>query len=113
VGGVVVGEDDPLVGGIESDPELAAGLCKEPTGTESSDLSWKIDCRSLRRSAPDPSLWFGVSITGEAVFVSVSVEGVSIRRPTGRTRDVPNKLGVLFIVVHRSHSDKLQAVEDR
>jgi hypothetical protein len=42
----VIGEDNPLIEGIEADPELPASLRREPTGTESSDLPRKIDSRS-------------------------------------------------------------------
>jgi hypothetical protein len=109
---IVIGEDNPLVEGVEADAELAAGLCREPTGTESSDPPWKIDCRSLWRSSTDLSVRARVPVTGEAVLVSVGVEGVGIRRSTGRAGDVSNELGVLIVVVYRSHSDEAQAVED-
>ena len=76
---VVVGQNDALFDGIKTDTELAARFRREPTGTESSDLPWKIDRRSLCCSSADLSVRACVSFTDETMLMAISIEGICIR----------------------------------
>jgi hypothetical protein len=102
-GVVVVRKNDAFLGGIETYAKLATSLCSKASRLEGRNLSRKIDCRSLC-SFTDFPVGSSVSAAGKAVLMSVGVEGIGVGTPTARAWEVPDKLRVLFVVIHRSHS---------
>lgn len=106
-GVVVVGQDDSLAGDVETDTKLAARLRSEASRSESLNLAGELHSWGLW-SSPHITIGASVSPAREAVFVTIGVEGIGVRRPTRRAWDVSDELGVLLAVVYWSHSGGME-----